>query len=285
MSAVTSDRLAAVVRSAGNISTLPQIAARIMELTASPDTQIGDLEVAIAGDPALTTRVLRTVNSSAFALRERITTLHQAISYLGFQAIRTLTIALTVSKIFTDKDQIGRYSRVGLWRHLVSVGLCARMVASHCKVETKEDIYLAGLLHDIGYILADEHDHERFVKYVMSLDESPVQHERERKILGYDHAQLGARVAREWKLPEFICTAVRFHHASQACRGEFAQMTRCVEVANFLCSFKGITALGIGLAAPAPEVLQALDLSRDDLSSLLQQLNTQLEDNKLLFEM
>lgn len=285
MAGATTDRLASVVRSAGNISTLPQIAVKIMQLTASSDTPIDELEEAIAGDPAMTTRVLRTVNSSAFALRERISTLHQAISYLGFQAIRSLTVALSVSKVFKDGEQIGKYDRVGLWRHLVSVGLCARLVADHCRINSREDVYLAGLLHDIGYILADEHDHRYFVKYIASLEEGDIAPDQERKVMGYDHTQLGSRVAKEWRLPDFICTAIRFHHASQACRGEYAKVAQCVEVADFLCTFKGITALGTSLSKPAPQVLQALDLSRDDLSTLLDKLKDQIADNNLLFEM
>jgi putative nucleotidyltransferase with HDIG domain len=258
---------------------------KVMELTRNPGTEISHLEHVIQGDPALTTKVLRTVNSSAYALRERVGTLHQALSYIGYHSVRNMAMQQSVSKLFQRGESLGPYVRSDLWRHMVSVGLCARMVARHIHMENPEDAYLAGLLHDLGIILADQYDHSNFKRLMKGLQEGVPLPQQELEVLGYDHTQLGSRVARAWKLPEFISTTLRFHHASHACPGETATVARTVEVANFICTAKGITSVGYKLCRPMPEIFQALDLSKDDLTQIVSELDAEFERHQDLFEL
>ncbi len=273
-----------VVQEIDEISTLPQIALRVMEVANDPDSGAADLKQIMEGDAALSARVLRCVNSSAFAVRSEITNLQQAIAYLGQKQIRNLAVTISVSELFRQNETIGTYRRSELWRHLVSVGICARMIAMRLKFANFEDLFLAGLLHDIGIILEDQHLHEHFVAVIESLDARQSLPAVERSHLGFDHSALGEEIATMWGFPEATKAAIRHHHMSVNYRGEHVQEVRCVEVANLLCTLKGITSVGRKLVKFSRPAFEGLSLAKDDVSILAEDLDAELASNSGLFQ-
>lgn len=140
--------LDSVVRRIDEISTLPHIALQVMEVANEPGSSAADLKDVVEGDAALSARILRCVNSSAYGTRTKVTNLQHAIAYLGLKQIRNLAITASVSELFKKEEAVGSYLRSHLWRHLVSVGICARLIAMRRQFENFEDVFLAGLLHD-----------------------------------------------------------------------------------------------------------------------------------------
>jgi putative nucleotidyltransferase with HDIG domain len=265
------------------ISTLPTIALKIVEVANDPNSGAAEMKAVMESDAALAARVLRCVNSSAYAVRTRITNLQQAIAYLGLKQIRNLAITASVGELFKAGDTIGTYHRPGLWKHLVSVGLCGRLIAMRLRMVNFEDVFLAGLLHDIGIILEDEHDHERFAGMVSLLDDKRPLTELEREHLNYDHTMLGQRIAEGWGFPEAVQATVRFHHNSEAYRGDEVDAVRCVEVANLICTLKGISSVGRKLVRFSQPVLTQLNLSKEDISILSHDLDDAVSVNTELF--
>lgn len=276
--------LDAAVRRVTEISTLPQVALRVIETAQNPDAGAGDLKVVVEGDPALSARVIRMVNSAAFGLRATVTNLHQAISYLGFNQVRNLAMTASVSEIFKRDEQIGGYSRRGLWRHLVSVGICARLVAKRHGLAAFEDAFLAGLLHDIGIILLDQTAHEPFVRVIEELDPRQTLIEIERAIFGFDHCAFGERVAETWRFPEPVRGAIKHHHCANRYKGLGLEIVQCVEIANVVCSMKGITSVGRKLTKPGLESFEALGFRKEDVVVLSGDLDREIASSEKLFE-
>jgi putative nucleotidyltransferase with HDIG domain len=267
------------------ISTLPHIALRLMEVANDPNTGARDLKEVMESDATLSARVLRCVNSSAYATRTKITNLQNAIAYLGIQQIRNLAMTASVSKLFARDEMIGSYNRKQLWRHLVSVAICARLVATRLKIRNFEDIFLAGLLHDIGIILEDQHLHKRFVETVQSLAKGTPLVDTERACLGFDHTTLGEEVAKTWNFPELVLTAIRHHHGSVGYKGEHARAVWCVEVANFICSMKGVPSVGANLVQFPRHAINGLSLTKEDVIVLTKDLDREISLNQNLFQM
>jgi len=274
-----------VVRRVDQISTLPHIALRVMEVANDRDSGAADLKEVMESDAALSARVLRCVNSSAYAVRARITNLQQAIAYLGLKQVRNLAMTASVSELFKEDETIGPYCRPNLWRHLVSVGICARLIALRRKVRNFEDAFLAGLLHDIGIILEDQHVHESFCEVMRALDENETLADNERACLGFDHALLGEKVAETWGFPEVIKAAIRHHHASLNYQGDGIAVVRCVEVANLICTLKGIPSVGLKLVRFSQPALTGLSLSKEDIAVLAEDLDHELAQNAGLFQL
>ena len=81
-----------LVNRINEISTLPHVVAQIIAVTSDATTDAHDLGEAIETDPALTERLLRDVNSAAHGLGNRVESLQQAVSMLGFAQVRNLAL-------------------------------------------------------------------------------------------------------------------------------------------------------------------------------------------------
>jgi HD-like signal output (HDOD) protein len=274
-----------VVRRIDQISTLPQVALRVMQVASDPKSSAGDLKEVMEGDVALSARVLRCANSSAYAVRTKITSLQQAIAYLGMKQIRNLAATAGVSELFMRDEAIGTYRRGGLWRHLVSVALCSRLIAMRMKLSNFEDMFLAGLLHDIGIVLEDQYAHLEFAAAIEGLRPEESLMESERRAMGFDHTALGERLAEIWAFPEPVKAAIRHHHGSVCYQGESLALLRCVEVGNLICSLKGISSVGVCRIKVRPETLRGLSLGKQDILVLSEDLDREIAQNSALFQM
>ncbi len=267
------------------ISSLPHIAAKTIEIANDPNSTISDLKNIIETDAVLTARILRCVNSSAYALRQHISNLMHAISYLGTREVRRLAVTASVAELVRDEEVIGSYRRSSLWKHLVAVGLCARLLALRQKMSDFEDAFLAGLLHDIGIILEDQYAHQGFRAVVSALDAHTPLVETERSILGFDHCQLGAKLAGVWQFPEHVRAAISHHHDSSDYRGNALAIVHCVEVANAVCTVKDLTSVGMKLVQAPGQALKALALTREQLTVLADDVDKELANNAALMEL
>ncbi len=266
----------------GEISTLPQVAQRVIEIASDDHSGAHDLKQALESDVSLSARVLRIVNSSAFGLRQRIANLQMAVTYLGFRQIRNLALTACIAEIFRNSEQIGSYRRDHLWRHSVSVGITARMIAMRRKIDQFEEIFLGGLLHDIGIVFADQYDHPKFRKMVLSLRPGESLEQFERTHLGYTHSELGELVGEKWNFPAMTRSAIRFHLDPGKAPAEFVRAVHCVALANYLITIKGLPSVGMNLTPPPTESVTALGLARSDLEAILLDLDDELSRNAAL---
>jgi HD-like signal output (HDOD) protein len=280
---VSLDALDSFVRQVDEISTLPHIALRIVEVANDENSGAADLKAVLESDPPLSARVLRCVNSAACGLRTRVTNLQMAIAYLGCKQIRNLAITASVSDLFRKNEPIGTYRRTDLWRHFVAVGIGARLVAMRLRLANFEDAFLAGLLHDLGIILEDQHAHEQFKAVILGLDPNRTLIEIEREHLGFDHTLVGDRLGARWNMPESVRAAMRHHHSSAAYRGGETAVLHCVEVANMICTLRQISSVGLNLLKPSIDAIRGLGLKKDDVMVLAQDLDRELDAHQDLF--
>lgn len=266
------------------VSSLPHVSMRVLEVVNSSESTVADLRSVVESDPSLVARILRTVNSSAFGLRVRVDSIHRAVALLGFNMIKNLAVTASVAQMFRDNTPIGRYTRPKLWKHMISVAVASRMIASRSGIKEFDEAYMCGLLHDIGIILIDQHQHRGFLEVVGNFVPDRSTAAIEREILGFDHTQLGAAIAEKWGFPDSVIDTIRFHHNSARCTGEYQPLVYTVEVANFLCTKKGISSYGVNqIQPPTKAVFDSLSIGRNDVKILYQDLDVELDKAKELF--
>lgn len=204
------------VDSLTEVGTLPEVMTRIMELAQDPKSSALDLAAAISQEPALSLKVLRTVNSAYYGLQRRIMTVPDAVVVLGFDEVERL--ALTITVIDTVRlDENGFRALRALWRHSLACSIACTVCELRFvnKLEGLRGVHVAGLLHDIGKVILGQHFPDLYCRIVHAVkDEGLDNLEAERAILGgVTHCDVGSWIAERWNLPEGLVASIRDHHS------------------------------------------------------------------------
>ncbi len=196
------------------IPSLPAIVYKVMELVNSDKSSAADFEKVVARDQALAARMLRMANSSFYSLSRKVSTISDAVVYLGHNTIRSLVLGASTSSLFKRSLPAYGYQREGLWQHANIVASLSREVASaaHLTPEEIESCYVAGLLHDIGKLVLGPFAQKQADSFVGLIQEGKELIEVEQELLGFTHGEIGRILLDKWKLPRNLVETVNFHH-------------------------------------------------------------------------
>jgi putative nucleotidyltransferase with HDIG domain len=198
-----------------DIPTIPTILGEILRITSSENSSMKDLSQIINSDQAMATKILKMANSSFYRYVQQIKSIDRAIIILGFDEVRAIAVAMSVfDSIYLRKGGV-YYSRLRSWNHSLLCGYGTKILASLCKRnnDLESELFVGGLIHDIGKVLMDRHFPESFTKVLEMVEETSMTMESaERQIFGFDHALLAGRLLRKWKFPDQLVDMVQYHH-------------------------------------------------------------------------
>ncbi len=182
---------------------------------------------------------MRVANSPYYGARQQISGIEKAVIRIGFNAIKEIALCQKICGIFIGNETYRGFSELSLWKHSVSVALLGKMIFRMEFRERGENIYTAGLLHEIGIIAEDQLVNEDFKK-VLEIAGTDKQNlsEVEEKIFGYHHGELGKELLDLWNLPPGIGMAVGFHHFPHAAPQEYSKIAMTLYIADCLCHDK-----------------------------------------------
>ncbi len=200
-----------VINSTTSLPSLPAVATQIVELAKNPKTNVSAVAEMLSKDPAITSKILRMVNSAVFLTQRKVENLHQAIVIMGLE--QAMSMALSFSLISTMKKQQGGGLDYGLyWRRVLLAASAAKVIGEFVGEDALEELYLASLLQDIGMLaLAKaEPDFYNELGDAQSNQKALLAYEQAR--MDGDHALLGSELLNRWNLAERTCVAVKFSH-------------------------------------------------------------------------
>jgi len=189
---------------------LPDVYIRLRSVVNSPQTSMSDVAQVIVHDPAITARLLKLVNSSYFGLVAKVDTMTHAINLLGTQQVHDLVLATVVVDSFSgfSNDSLNIYD---FWFNGVYCAVTARLLAFHCDGLDTERPFIAGLLHRIGHLISyHQLPEESLASVELAKQKDWPLYLAERDVLGFDYAQLGAELMREWQLPQSLQIITEF---------------------------------------------------------------------------
>jgi putative nucleotidyltransferase with HDIG domain len=238
MNRLTPEQLAAGVQD------LPSLPAVVMELLSSieqEDIDISVLAKKVSYDQALTAKTLRLANSSTYGLQVKVTTIQQAITFLGFQTTRNLITAAAITGCFPSGRCEGFHDKA-FWRHSIATAACARALAR--RMRFNQDIaFTAGLLHDIGRLVLVTGHPDAYAQVVAwHAQHGGDWQDAEQAVLGIDHVDAGVALADHWNFSSTMRQAIAYHHAPD------------IHGAGFLATIVHV----------ANAIVHALDLAGDD---------------------
>lgn len=223
--------------------TLPVIVAEITRKTADPRVNVKEIGRIISSDLSITSKVLRTVNSAHYGFKREISDINSAVVALGFDAVRDIALSIAVFESLTRKGESGIFDRCKFWEHSLGVAVASGVVGRMVGYRGRNDLFLAGLLHDIGKVLLDIYTPELFIQVIdLCMTEDILIAEAEKRVYGFTHAEAGMWLAHQWNLPPELQETIGLHHnpSTLTSKVDF-EMTALVHLADIF-----IRALGIG---------------------------------------
>ncbi len=275
-----------IARRVEEIQPLSAVAIRLVQLMGNEKRDVRELIHIISLDAALTLRVVRVANSAAFARRERVTSMPQAVSLLGEQLVVGIAVGSSSPAVFQDELSGYEAEAGALWAHSLRTALAAREIARKCKSPISfDEAFTAGILHDIGKAVIDDFLAERSneieldLKTLSKVDFSVLEREK----LGTDHCEVGDSLARKWNIPANLCSAIRFHHYPACAPEQDRPMVFAVHLGDILAMSlgdgTGVDTLAYGLDEGYTVYY---DLSHSHIESILALVRSEFADAKSL---
>ena len=258
--------LLAKVETSRSLPTLPHILLQLIDICNQEEKGIRDLSKVINKDPSISERLLRLVNSAYYSLKQKISSIDQALLLLGMDAVKNIAISSSVYQVFHRPGRKSAFNLKLFWWHSLSCATLARRLAIHIQYPSPDEAFLAGLMHDIGKIVLwnnFEQEYEQILKNSAYRTAELLEGEQ---AFGLGHAETGAWLIRHWDMHSFMPDAVLYHHDPPDRIVHASPMVQMVYVANRLCP---VVAEEREEALPLSE--RIIGLNREELEELIGQ--------------
>jgi two-component system, cell cycle response regulator len=209
------DALVKKIRQCPTLPSLPSIAIQVLEMAQSEQADIAEIARIISKDPALSSKILRTVNSSFYGRSQSISTISHALVILGLQSVKTLVLGFSLVNNLSKTKSRG-FKHIIYWRRSVYAATAARLLAIKLQVVQQEECFLAGLLQDIGMLVLDQVLGEPYGEVHEQAPSHRMLCEAEQAAIQMTHAEVSGLLADQWKLPPVLSVPMAFHHRPEA---------------------------------------------------------------------
>jgi putative nucleotidyltransferase with HDIG domain len=263
----------------GKLQDLPSLPAVVMELLTSIDQEDVDISVLarkVSHDQALTAKTLRLANSSTYGLQVKVTTIQQAITFLGFQTTRNLITAAAVTGCFSA-GQCAGFDDKAFWRHSIATAACARVLARRMRFN-QDYAFTAGLLHDIGRLVLVSTYPAQYAEALAWRSAHDCELiEAERAVLGIDHVMAGVALAERWNFSETMRLGIAWHHEPERAGAGF--LATIIHVANAIVHALDIAGEDDDLVPPvSPVAWSALGLNEEAYLHVFRETELQFDE-------
>lgn len=195
----------------GSLPSSPSLWSELQRRLSDPDSSAADIAAVISADVAMTTKILQLVNSSFMGLSRTVTSVAEAVAYLGVEMVRNLVVSVEIFRAFPTSDALRHFSIEALSRHGQACSQLAFGQVRHHEV--RDHAAAAALLQDVGQLIHASCEPGAFGAILQrSVDEHRSLHEVEQEVLGFTHADIGAYLLTLWGLPPSVVDAVARHH-------------------------------------------------------------------------
>jgi len=246
-----------------DLPTLPNVLEEVTRLVERADSSTEEVAKLISMDQVLSAKVLKMVNSPVYGFSGRISTIQHALVLLGFNVLRSIIVSTSVFEVMTE-------NMVGLWEHSLGCAMACGELARMLDFKDAEEYAVAGLLHDLGKVVATVQLPDLKPEIERVVAERDLYYlEAEREVLGFGHDRINAWLADYWKLPPNIKEGLSYHHKPHLAQ-LYPEMACVVHVGDFIVrvfeyGFSG----DVGVPYLQPEAVKILNLTPAQFEILL----------------
>jgi len=262
-----------IIMNTSSLPTLPGIISKLNSLSENDKSSVQEMARLVSSDQVLSARILKLANSPSYGFY-RVSTISNAMILLGVNVVKSLALSSSIFEIMEKNS-------VGLWEHSLGAGVAANIISRRLKLPECEEISTAALLHDIGKVIIRLNfgDDYRQLLELIEKKEIPML-EAERGLLGTDHAEVGAWLAKGWFLPDKLIEPIACHHDVAAAT---SQQTKAavVHFADILVKASGFGFSGDDFVpCIQPIAWEKLGMTEAILTEIVEELEDKLVDTK-----
>ena len=261
-----------------DIPTLPAIVVKVNKLLEDYDTSIKELGKIIERDQAMVTKILRLVNSTFYGFRSRIRSIPHAVIVLGFNTIRNAVVSVSIMKAFSEKETSEGFDITGFWRHSIGVAVTSRHLAEQTRLDSPDDCFVSGLLHDIGKVVLSQHFTELFGLVWKSVKEDGLSfYEAEQKLVPVNHAKIGGHLAKKWQFPATLIDSITYHHAIRKSVSNLNQLLIVHAANSIVNNYKGDSEITHDFSSIDPEAKRIMSGQLETVSDWFPSIAAEIE--------
>lgn len=277
--------IALVLKSIDKIPAFPLTVHRVNQLMSDPDYPSSSLVDILKLDQAVTANLLKMANSAYFGSRRRISTLNEAVMFLGQENILRAINAAGVATLFRTADGYGVTSS-DLWKHSVGAALMSQIISR--RVFQREDpvLFTSVLMHDIGKIILGQFVNKSYLRISALVKLQGYSFlKAEEQVIGINHAELGGKIAKKWNFPDTICNVITYHHNPDKMETKGQTGPWIAHLADQICLMLGLGGGSDGLAYQGlREVISMFNLKQKDIEQFMMLLSQELERAEEILE-
>ncbi|NNJ93179.1 MAG: GGDEF domain-containing protein [Halobacteria archaeon] len=279
------DSLLARLENCTNLPSPPTVAIRIIELSNDLNVDIGKVADVISMDPALSAKILRIANSPIYALRRKTENLHQAITLLGLNGTLTLALSFSLAASMNNNASQG-FDYNHFWRRSLASATCSRRLGIAINLRKGEELFLAGLLQDIGMLVIDKMDPEFYQQLSINQSNHEILAAGEADSLGADHAVIGGWIMKKWGMPDYLIDSIMQSHDREAAAEDSKHQSfiNCISLSGPLVDAMHEQDESDELDAVVTQIKTRLDVSDENFSSMMESLDMDFREAEDLFD-
>ena len=256
----------------------------VLDLAQREEVDIAEIARIISKDPALSSKILRTVNSSFYGRSQSISQVSQALVILGLQSVKTLVLGFSLVSNLQNNKAKG-FKHLDYWKRSIYAATAAKLLAAKTQMVQAEECFLAALLQDIGMLVLDQVLKDDYG----AINERVTAHRQlalvEKEVLGMTHAEVTGFLAELWKLPPLLSVPMKHHHDPHAVADPALRRLSDISYVAGLCADVFVDASPAQAIGDARRYCQEqFKLSETDCDALMAEIGNRTKEIAPLFE-
>ncbi len=233
-----------------DIPTLPSVASEILRVANNPMTSANNVSEIIHKDQALTTKVLKLVNSAFYGFPGKIKTIQHAVVIIGFNKVKNIVLAASLFDMTKGKEK-KLLNIPQFWTYSLTTAIASQATIKYIEPKiSPDDVFVAGLIHSIGTLILDQVFPKEYAKVLekRSPDNNNII-ELEKEELGFTHMQAGEWATEKWELPKMLRACIRYYTTPTLAKNDH-EAVAAVHIGSIISKSLGINFESFDLVSP-----------------------------------
>jgi len=269
-----------------DLTPMPTVASRLLEMVEDPDSSMADIAQLIQYDPVMTVDILKICNSAYIGLKRPAESIKDAVNMLGTDQIIELALVKSSAQVLSGDRKGYGLEQGDMWRYSVYSAVIAKQVAVRLGLKNKSTIFTAALIKDIGKIILEKYVSKDFQKINALVKDSGYSfREAEKKVIGIDHAEMGALIAKIWKFSPRMIKLIHHHHLRDESMIDDREIA-AVYLADCICMMMGNGVGSDGLSYRFKDQLMKIHgITHKDITGIIAEFGLNMQEVNELFKM